>query len=142
MSDTELYEKARRRVQKKIKGRCVTNKDVIIDQEKEIEYYREKIQRLTDKKKETFDKELEVTIKSEDYLIKYNDDTDLVELMMYVNKLIIETDLNRMYKDGEFRIYNKTRMKKLEEEWYYQPPISLLKGTLWENGEWAFEKYA
>lgn len=119
MSDTELYEKARRRVQKKIKGRCVTNKDVIIDQEKEIEYYREKIQRLTDKKKETFDKELEVTIKSEDYLIKYNDDTDLVELMMYVNKLIIETDLNRMYKDGEFRIYNKTRMKKLEEEWYY-----------------------
>lgn len=119
MSDTELYEKARRRVKKKIKGRCVTNKDVIIDQEKEIEYYREKIQRLTDKKKETFDKELEVTIKSEDYLIKYNDDTDLVELMMYVNKLIIETDLNRMYKDGEFRIYNKTRMKKLEEEWYY-----------------------
>lgn len=69
MSDTELYEKARRRVQKKIKGRCVTNKDVIIDQEKEIEYYREKIQRLTDKKKETFDKELEVTIKSEDYLL-------------------------------------------------------------------------
>lgn len=119
MSDTELYEKARRRVQEKIKGRCVTNKDVIIDQEKEIEYYRKKIQRLTDVKKETFDKELEVTIKSEDYLIKYNDDTDLVELMMYVNKLIIETDLSRMYKDGEFRIYNKTRMKKLEEEWYY-----------------------
>lgn len=119
MSDTELYEKARRRVQEKIKGRCVTNKDVIIDQEKEIEYYRKKIQRLTDVKKETFDKKLEVTIKSEDYLIKYNDDTDLVELMMYVNKLIIETDLNRMYKTGEFRIYNKTRMKKLEEEWYY-----------------------
>lgn len=119
MNDNELFERARRRVQKKIKGRCVTNKDVIIDQEKEIEYYREKIQRLTDKEKETFDKELEVTIKSEDYLIKYNDDTDLVELMMYVNKLIIETDINRMYKDGEFRIYNKTRMKKLEEEWYY-----------------------
>lgn len=119
MNDNELFERARRRVQKKIKGRCVTNKDVIIDQEKEIEYYREKIQRLTDKEKETFDKELEVTIKSEDYLIKYNDDTDLVELMMYVNKLIIETDINRMYKDGEFRIYNKTRMKKLEDEWYY-----------------------
>lgn len=119
MNDTELYEKARKRVQEKIKGRCVTNKDVIIDQEKEIEYYREKIQRLTDKKKETFDKELEVTIKSEDYLIKYNDDTDLVELMMYVNKLIIETDLNRIYMNRKFRIYNKTRMKKLEEEWYY-----------------------
>ena len=119
MNDIELYEKARRRVQGKIKGRCVTNKDVIVDQEKEIEYYREKIRKLTDKKKETFDKELEVTIKSEDYLIKYNDDTDLVELMMYVNKLIIETDLNRMYKTGEFRIYNKTRMKILEDEWHY-----------------------
>lgn len=118
MNDTELYEKAKRRVQGKIKGRCVTNRDVIIDQEKEIEYYREKIQKLTRKIPENFDKELEVTIKSEDYLIKYNDDTDLVELMMYVNKLIIETDLNRMYKDGEFRIYNKTRMEKLEE-WYY-----------------------
>ena len=119
MNDTELYEKVRRRVQEKNKGRCVTDKDIIVSQEEEIEYYREKIQRLTDMKKETFDKELEVTIKSEDYLIKYNDDTDLVELMMYVNKLIIETDLNRMYKDGEFRIYNKTRMKKLEDEWYY-----------------------
>ena len=39
MNDNELFERARRRVQKKIKGRCVTNKDVIIDQEKEIEYY-------------------------------------------------------------------------------------------------------
>ena len=32
-----------------------------------------------------------------------------------------------------------------EKEWSKeaeQPPISLLKDTLWENGEWAFEKYA
>ena len=119
MNDNELFEKARRRVQEKIKGRCVTNKDVIIDQEKEIEYYRQKIQRLINTKTKIFNKELEVTIKGEDYLIQYNSDTDLVTLMMYVNKLIIETDLNRIYKNEEFRIYNKTRMKKLEDEWYY-----------------------
>lgn len=119
VNDNELFERARRRVQKKIKGRCVTNKDVIIDQEKEIEYYRQKIQRLTNAKTKNFNKELEVTIKDEDYLIQYNSDTDLVTLMMYVNKLIIETDLNIIYKNEEFRIYNKTRMKKLEEEWYY-----------------------
>ena len=119
VNDNELFERARRRVQEKIKGRCVTNKDVIIDQEKEKEYYRQKIQRLTNAKTKNFNKELEVTIKDEDYLIQYNSDTDLVTLMMYVNKLIIETDLNRIYKNEEFRIYNKTRMKKLEEEWYY-----------------------
>ena len=119
VNDNELFERARRRVQEKIKGRCVTNKDVIIDQEKEIEYYRQKIQRLTNAKTKNFNKELEVTIKDEDYLIQYNSDTDLVTLMMYVNKLIIETDLNTIYKNEEFRIYNKTRMKKLEEEWYY-----------------------
>ncbi len=122
MNDNELFEMARRRVQGKIKGRCVTNKDVIIDQEKEIRYYREKIQKLIDiieNKRENFNKELEITIKSEEYLIQYNSDTDLVTLMIYINKLILETDLNRIHKDGEFRIYNKTRMKKLEEEWYY-----------------------
>lgn len=31
MNDNELFEQARRRVQKKIKGRQVTNKDVIVD---------------------------------------------------------------------------------------------------------------
>ena len=48
MNDIELFEQARRRVQNKQKRnrKCVTNKDVIIDQEKEILYYREKIQRL------------------------------------------------------------------------------------------------
>ena len=35
--DNELYEQARRRVKEKIKDRCVMDKDVIIDQEKEIE---------------------------------------------------------------------------------------------------------
>lgn len=118
MDDNELFEQARRRVQNKIKGRSVKNKDVIIEQEKEIEYYREKIKKLTNNKKDIFDKELEVTIESEDYLIQYNKDTDLVTSIMYINKLIIEKDLNRIYKNGEFRIYNKTRMKKMEGEWY------------------------
>lgn len=119
MDDNELFEQARRRVQNKIKGRSVKNKDVIIEQEKEIEYYREKIKKLTNNKKDIFDKELEVTIESEDYLIQYNKDTDLVTLIMYINKLIIEKDLNRIYKDGEFRIYNKTRMKGMEDGWYW-----------------------
>ena len=51
MEDIELFEQARRRVQEKTKGRCVRNKDVIIDQEKEIMYYRDKINKLTDKDK-------------------------------------------------------------------------------------------
>lgn len=51
MSDIELYEKARRRVQEKIKGRFVTDTDIIVDQEKEIMYYRDKINKLTDKDK-------------------------------------------------------------------------------------------
>ena len=46
-SDLELFEQARNRVQRKIKGRCVTNKDVIVDQEKEIEQYRKRIEQLT-----------------------------------------------------------------------------------------------
>ena len=46
-TDLELFEQARRRVQGKLKGRCVRNKDVIIDKEKEIIYYRDKIEYLT-----------------------------------------------------------------------------------------------
>lgn len=49
MNDNELFEQARKRVQRKIKGKCITNKDVIIDQEKEILYYREKIQKMIEK---------------------------------------------------------------------------------------------
>lgn len=50
MNDNELYEQARARVQRKIKGRSVKNKDIIVDQEKEIRYYRERIQKMMDKK--------------------------------------------------------------------------------------------
>ena len=49
MDDNELYEQARARVQRKIKGRSVKNKDIIVDQEKEIRYYRERIQKMMDK---------------------------------------------------------------------------------------------
>lgn len=49
MNDNELYERARKRVQEKIKGRSVHNKDVIIDQEKEIEYYRNRIKEFMNK---------------------------------------------------------------------------------------------
>jgi len=44
--DIRLFEQARERVQRKIKDRCVTNKDVIIDQEKEIMQYRNRIEQL------------------------------------------------------------------------------------------------
>ena len=55
MNDLELFEKARRRVQNKIKGRCVTNKDVIVDQEREILYYRDKIERMITSKQVEFE---------------------------------------------------------------------------------------
>ena len=78
MKDIELYKKARRRVENKNRGKVntLTDKDIIIDQEKEIEYYRQKIQNLTNKeinkRIETFDNEYETIINGEDYLIKYN----------------------------------------------------------------------
>ncbi len=49
MNDNELFEQARKRVQKKFRGKCVRNKDVIVDQEREIQYYRERIQNMMKK---------------------------------------------------------------------------------------------
>lgn len=114
MVDTELFEQARRRVQKKIKGRCVTNKDVIVDQEKEIMYYREKIRKMMDslKNKKELDKEFEIKIKDEDYIIKYNSDADKVMLNTYLVKLVNEKDIYGISKDNEFKIVNKTRYNK------------------------------
>ncbi len=48
MNEDELFEQAKARVQRK-KGKCLKDKDIIINQEKEIRYYREKIQRMMDK---------------------------------------------------------------------------------------------
>ena len=110
MNDNELFEQARRRVQNKQKGRCVRNKDVIIDQEKEIQYYREKIQTM--KKERELDKELEIEINNEEYLIKYNNNTDAVVLNTYLTKLVHDKELYRIEKNNEFKIINKTRMEK------------------------------
>ena len=116
-NDLELFEKARRRVQGKIKGRCVTNKDVIVDQEREIEYYRDKIKMLEDiiHNKRVFNKQFEITINDEEYLINYNDDkeTNTIMLNAYLIKLVNEKDKTYIIKDNEFKIVNKTRYNKL-----------------------------
>lgn len=41
MSNEELYRRARSRVQSKVYERRVTDDEIIIEQEKEIEYYRD-----------------------------------------------------------------------------------------------------
>lgn len=109
MNDIELFEQARRRVQNKIKGRCVTNKDVIVDQEKEILYYREKIRRLTNSKDNKFKHELEIKINNEEYIIKYNDNADSIMLNSYLVKMIYEEETYKITKDEQFSIINKTR---------------------------------
>ncbi len=116
MDDNELFKQARRRVQKKIKGRCVTNKDVIIDQEREIEYYRDKIKKLEDiiHNRKVFNKQFEITINDEEYSINYNDDkeTNTIMLNTYLIKLVNEKDKISIIKDNEFKIVNKTRYNK------------------------------
>lgn len=110
MNDNELFEQARRRVQKKIKGRCVTNKDVIVEQERELEYYRNKNKDVTHNTK-LFDKQFEITINKEVYLIKYNDNKEIniVMLNAFIIKLVNEKDKIYIAKDNEFMIVNKTR---------------------------------
>lgn len=49
MSDEELYKKARARVQSKTLKRGVTDNEIIVEQEKEIEYYRNRINKLINK---------------------------------------------------------------------------------------------
>lgn len=116
MNDNELFEQARRRVQKKIKGRCVTNKDVIVDQEREIEYYRNKIEKIIEKsyKRNVFDNRFEITINDEEYLIEYNNDKEIntIELNAQLAKLINEKDKIYILKYNEFRILNRTRYNK------------------------------
>lgn len=144
MNDTkkrelEMFEQARREVQKKIKGRCVTNKDVIIKQQKEIEYYKTKIKELEKtiegkiKNKNKYDKEIEVTIKEEDYLIKYNNNIDTVLFTMCINKIINEPDKNMICKDKEFKIYNMTRINKyIRAHDYYENEQERIE-RIWRN---------
>ena len=49
MIDEELYRKAKARVQNKMLGRSVTDNEIIVEQEKEIEYYRNRINKLMNK---------------------------------------------------------------------------------------------
>lgn len=120
MDDNELYKKARARVKNKIRN--ASDKDIIIDQEKEIMYYRETIEHLKEKTK-TFeeDNELpkpyenvtEIRIKNEDYIIKYNRDIDIVSLSVHFIKLVNDKEKIRIAKMNEFDITNITRQKNI-----------------------------
>ena len=46
-NEHQLYEQARARVKNKTNYKFITDEDIIIDQEKEIKYYRERIENLT-----------------------------------------------------------------------------------------------
>lgn len=59
------------------------------------------------------DKQFETTINNEEYIIKYNSNTDTVILNAYLSKLINEQDKNAIHKDKEFKIINKTRFNKI-----------------------------
>lgn len=116
MNNIELYKNARNRVQNKL-GKGISDRDIIIDQEEEIIYYREKIKKLTDmlkyKKDIELNKKNEIDINKEDYLIMYNEDTDMIILNTYLIKLINEEDIDYIIsKENEFKIINKSRCKR------------------------------
>lgn len=111
---SELYKETRKRLQRGNKE-ILTDKDIIELLATEIKQYREKIKRLTyiaENKKE-LDKELEISINNEDYLIKYNKDTDAVILNACLTRLVNEKTLKAVHKDNEFKIYNLTRLNNI-----------------------------
>lgn len=123
MDDNELYKKARARVKNKIRN--ASDKDIIIDQEKEIMYYRKTIEHLKEKMK-TFEEDnelprlyenvIEIRIKNEDYIIKYNRDIDIVLLNVYFIKLVNDKESIRIAKMNRFDITNITRQKLYEQK--------------------------
>ena len=129
MNNDELYEQVRKRYQRTYLGKCFSDKEIIIEQEKEIKHYRERINKFLDKSLgiensiNDLNKELEIGINNEDYLIKYNNNTDIVKLMMYVNKLINDSEINMICSKEEFKIYNKTRIQRYENKFNSYPPI-------------------
>lgn len=130
MNNNELYEQVRKRYQRTYLGKCFSDKEIIIKQEEEIKHYRERMNKFLDKSLGTdksiidLNKELEININNEDYLIKYNNNADIVKLMMYVNKLINEKELKMICSTGEFKIYNKTRIQREENRFnFITPPI-------------------
>lgn len=57
------------------------------------------------------DEQFEITINNEDYIIEYNGNREinLIELNVYITKLINEKDKIIICKDNQFRIINTTR---------------------------------
>jgi hypothetical protein len=123
LNDDELYKQARVRI--KNKKRNASDKDIIIDQEKEIMYYRKTIEQLKEETK-TFKEDnklpklcehenvVEIRIKNEDYIIKYNKDIDTVLLSVYFIKLVNDKEAIIIDKKNEFNITNITRQKQHE----------------------------
>ena len=123
MDENELYKKARARVENKIRN--VSDKDIIIDQEKEILYYRRTIENLKEKQKtlkkgnelpKQYDNVDEISIKNEDYIIKYNENTDMFSLNVRFIKLVNDKEIIRIAKMNEFDITNITRQQLYEQE--------------------------
>ena len=123
MDDNELYKKARARVKNKIGN--VSDKDIIIDQEKEIMYYRKTIEHLKEKTKtfeentelpRSYENVVEIRIKNEDYIIKYNRDIDIVLLSVHFIKLVNDKETIRIAKMNEFDITNITRKKLYQQK--------------------------
>ena len=123
MNDDELYKQARARI--KNKKRNASDKDIIIDQEKEIMYYRKTIEQLKEETKTfkennklsklcEYENVVEVRIKNEDYIIKYNRDIDTVLLSVYFIRLVNDKEVIRIDKKNEFDITNITRLKQHE----------------------------
>lgn len=123
MNDDELYKQARARI--KNKKRNASDKDIIIDQEKEIMYYRKTIEQLKEEiktfkednklsKLSEYENVVEIRIKNEDYIIKYNKDIDIVLLSVYFIKLVNDEEVIRIDKKNEFDITNITRQKQHE----------------------------
>jgi len=109
------YKAIRKRIEN-CKGKYITDKDIIEEQEKEIEYYRNKIETLKENihNKKTFERKFYIDINNEKYLIMYNINTDQVMLYAYLIKLINETDKHIIAKDNEFKIINETRLRAKE----------------------------
>lgn len=142
MNNDELYEQVRKRYQRNYLGKCFSDKEIITEQEKEIKHYRERINKFLDKSLgiensvNDLNKELEIGINNEDYLIKYNNNTDIVKLMMYVNKLINDSEINMICSKEEFKIYNKTRIQRYENKFNSSPLFDKKKrseGKRWKG---------
>lgn len=67
-------------------------------------------------KNKVLDKQFEITIKKEEYLIRYNNNTDIALLNAYLINMVNEQEIDRIIKNDEFEIINKTRLKRERKE--------------------------